>query len=242
MPARKRLSFLTEDRLNQGYVIILPGIEGYSYFNRSIARGLVAGGIPYAIEIYDWTLGPLAFFYNLRGGKLHRQQIEAISRKIMNYQSAHPGNPVYLVGHSGGGAMALMTLASLPEEVHVSGAVVIGAAVSPGYDVCPALKHTTEGIWNISSWGDLIFLGAGTLVFGTIDGHHALCAGLGGFRRSVHRNVEQRELPPLREIPYRIEFCRLRNLGGHFGATSPRFVGKEIASWLLPKAAMKDQR
>ena len=107
-------NLMTPERLSQGYVIVLPGIEGRSFLNRSIVRGLVAANVPYAIEIHDWTYGPLGYFCNLRDKRRHRSQADEIAGKIVRYRETHPRQPVYLVGHSGGGAMTLFTLERLP--------------------------------------------------------------------------------------------------------------------------------
>jgi hypothetical protein len=63
-------AWLEPERLERGYVIVLPGIEGRSFLNRGIAAGLSDAGVPYGIEIYDWTDGPLWGIYNLRSRKL----------------------------------------------------------------------------------------------------------------------------------------------------------------------------
>ncbi len=54
MAARFHRSLAGTTRLEHGLIIILPGIEGCSSINDSIARGLVAGQLPHAIRIIDW--------------------------------------------------------------------------------------------------------------------------------------------------------------------------------------------
>ncbi|MCK4602784.1 MAG: hypothetical protein KAU28_09980, partial [Phycisphaerae bacterium] len=48
------VKFMTEDRLEGGLVIILPGIEGESELNRNIRRGLVSAGVYRAMPIHSW--------------------------------------------------------------------------------------------------------------------------------------------------------------------------------------------
>ena len=43
----------TAERLQRGLVLVLPGVEGESCLNHSIARGLADGGVEAAIEIFD---------------------------------------------------------------------------------------------------------------------------------------------------------------------------------------------
>ena len=222
----------TPERYDRGYVIILPGIEGYSWFNRRIAAGIRRAGLPYAVEIYDWTLKWPLFLYNLRGSRRHRTQAQKIAAKITDYVEQAPGRPVYLIGHSGGGAMSLLSLATLPPEVRVTRAILLGAAISPGFDVRPALSRTTDGICNVTSYGDWFFLGVGTLALGTVDGRHVPSAGMVGFSASVHQALPA-DRARLIEMPYRQEYLWQRNWGGHFGYTSPKFVAETLKPMLM---------
>ena len=45
------------ERLDRGLVLILPGMEGRSFLNVSLMAGLLDAGLPYAMEILDWTTG-----------------------------------------------------------------------------------------------------------------------------------------------------------------------------------------
>jgi pimeloyl-ACP methyl ester carboxylesterase len=232
-------SQLDPHRLERGYVIVLPGIEGHSFLNRGIVRGLVDGGVPYAIENYNWTGGLLAFFANLRSTRRHRRQAELLREKILGYQDRFPGRPVYLIGHSGGAALSLLTLAGLPLERKVSGAVLLSAAISARYDCGHAIARTTRGIWNVSSWGDFPTLGVATTVIGGVDGWHMPCAGLCGFLKSPSNiaadspeteSARADSAPKLIELPYRVRMARHGNLSGHFGSTNRRF----IQNWIAP--------
>lgn len=217
-------------RLQQGYTLILPGIEGYSWLNRRIRRGLVEAGVPYAIQIHDWTLGLHRAIYNLRSEKLHRYQTLVIRNKILSYQRNYPHRPVFLIGHSGGGAMSLRTLECLPDRTTISGAILLGAAISPAYDLCPALKHVDRKIWNMTSLADFIFLGMLTLSAGTLDGCHSLSAGMTGFGNC---QLDPQLAARFEECPYRLEYFRYGHYSGHFGFTAPSFVKNYIAPLLM---------
>ncbi|SFJ54641.1 alpha/beta fold hydrolase [Planctomicrobium piriforme] len=232
----KTIKVLTEERLRQGYVIVLPGIEGASWINRRIVRGLLAADVPYAMEIHDWTYNWPLMLYNLRSRRLHTAQATELREKILDYQSRYPNRPVYLIGHSGGGGMTLETLAGLPQGTSIAGAVLLGAAMSPGYDFRVALQHVDRKIWNFSSWGDFLFLGLFTTVAGTIDGRMSPCAGMLGFNCQQLTNEERGKYE---EMPYRLEYCRDLHLAGHFGFTAPRFIRNWVAPLLMacPTAA-----
>ncbi|MGD9854242.1 MAG: hypothetical protein AB7U20_04745 [Planctomycetaceae bacterium] len=222
-------------RLEQGYVIVLPGVEGQSFLNRSIVRGLVAAGVPYGIEIHDWTAGLLGYFRNLRDSRRHRDQAEEIAGKIARYRDAHPSQPIYVIGHSGGGAMTLFTLERLPGSICATGGILLVPAISPAYDIGPALARTTRGLWNFSSWGDFFIVGLGTLVCGTCDGKHRPSAGMVGFSPAVRPENRPggHQRPTLHEVPYRPAMLRHGGLGGHFTLVNPVFVRHWIAPIVL---------
>ncbi len=229
----------TAERRACGHVIVLPGIEGHSRWNRSVVRGLQEAGLPYAIEIHDWTFGRMWSLWSLRSTHRHREQSQLIADKVIRSRREHPDAPLWLIGHSGGGAMALLTLALLPADVKVTGAVLLAPAISPTYDLAGALSHTNRGLWNFSSWGDWFFLIMGTTLMGTLDGRHTISAGARGFcppngttpsARSPDAVSQQTEAPRLVEVPWRREMLTCRNLAGHFGCVHSAF----IRDWVAP--------
>lgn len=225
---------LTDERREHGYVIVLPGVEGRSWWNRSIVRGLVAAKIPYAMEIYDWTWRWPFFAVNMRSEWLHVRQAKIVADKIQLYQNEFPDRPVYLVGHSGGGALALLALARLPADSTITGTALLGAAISPDFNLCGVLDKVTRGIWSFSSPGDCFFLGLMTCCGGTFDGKFSPCAGMTGFRGV---QLEQRQAGRFQEIRFRRQDIRWRNFGGHFGYTTKPFVRECVAPLMLPEEA-----
>ena len=154
---------VTPERLDQGFTVVLPGIEGKSVFNSNIAQGLIHGGVKSAVEVHDWTTGHLPLFLvHLRHIERNRDEARKLAQIIVEYQDRYPDRPVYLVGHSGGGGMALLTLEALPPDRKVTGVILLAVAVSRTFDLREALSKTERGIWNFYSPGDLVFLVAGT--------------------------------------------------------------------------------
>lgn len=227
-------AWMTAERLERGYTIVLPGVEGTSWFNISIARGLIDGGYEGSIEISDWTTGywPM-FVYHLMALERNRSQARAVAERIVAYQERYPDRSVTLIGHSGGAAMAVLVLEALPEEGKIDQAILLAGALSPDYDLSAALAHTQRGITNFYSGGDVLYLVAGTLALGTLDRQHAVSAGAVGFRTPEHLSSERREWYEslLHEEPYRREMFWSLNFGGHFGPANRKFV----AQWVAPR-------
>jgi len=219
-----------EERLEQGYVLVLPGIEGKSTLNFNISLGLIDGGIPSAIEIHDWTTGFWPFcIYPPRSSRA-RREAKIIAQKILDYQSDYPNRPTFLVGHSGGAGVVVHVLESLPQDRKVTGAVLLGPAISRSYDLSQALGRTECGIWNFYSPLDLLFLTGCTLLFGTADGRHAVAAGAWGFCTPAHLSPEKLGLytARLHQVRYRATMASRWHFGGHFGWANRLFV----ADWL----------
>ena len=225
--------FRTPARYGRGLVIVLPGIESQSFLNHGIVWGLSDGGWQGAIEIDDWTTSCKLFFvYHLRGWRRNMRQAQRIALRIVAYQSEFPGRPVHLVGHSGGGALAILALEALPADRQVTSAILLAPAIAPGYPLTIALQRTERGIWNFWSPLDVIFLGAGTLLLGTIDGRLRPSSGMIGFREPAGLSEADRQLyrQKLHQRAYASRMARTFNFGGHFGCVNRVFV----ESWIAP--------
>lgn len=220
-------------RMKNGLIIILPGIEGCSSINDSIARGLFAAGLPHSIQIIDWCRfrpwNPLHLVMH----RHNRDRARVIADLIISYQSNFPGQPVHLIGHSAGAGMALFVLENLRNDQAVTSVTLMAAAVSRKFAVTPLLSRTKAGIWNFYSPLDLPTVGLGTIIFGTMDRRHTVSAGALGFQMvdSESSSVvsEQEAAPDLYQICYDRGMAKLWNFGGHFGYTNAVFVQNRIA-------------
>jgi pimeloyl-ACP methyl ester carboxylesterase len=226
---------LSDVRMNQGYTIILPGILGHSYWDNNTVRGLVAAQVPSAIEVYDWTLGPHMMPANVLYEPRRKRQIQKIAAKIVDYQNRYPGRPVHLIGHSGGANMVVSTLESLPPDRRVTVALLLSAPLSCDYDLRKAQRHTERGVHNFHSPYDvLIGQGIGS-VAAVKNGSNPLTAGFVGFSMPSKLTPDERGLYDelLAEHGFSWEMAASGHFGGHFGWTTPDFVGEQIAPILL---------
>jgi len=227
------MNFRSAERRDHGYTLVLNGIEGAHVGHAGFVAGLKSGGVPSEIEIVDWTTGtPALMLVHLRASGRNQRQAEQIAAKIVAYQDEHPGRPVNIIGHSGGGGMTLLTLNALPKDRKVDSAILLAAAISPDFDLRPAFSKVERGIWNYSSAvGDSPLLVAGTTVFGNIDGRHGPSAGAIGFRIPSTANVFDRRAyaDKLFERPYRPQMALNGNLSDHYGCMSFLFARNELA-------------
>jgi pimeloyl-ACP methyl ester carboxylesterase len=232
---------VSDDRLDHGLVLILPGIEGHSFLNMAILHGLADGGLRYAMDVFDWTTGNRFYtLYHLRAWQRNLRVAQQLAERIVKYQDKYPGRPVWIVGHSGGGAMALLTAKALPQNHRLTGLILLAAAISPRFDISQILGKVERGIWNFHSWLDCVFVGIGTTIFGTFDGRHMPSAGMLGFLPTPNSNgltltPESTDGPTLIEIAYHPRMIAAFNLGGHFGCVNRVFISENIAPLIRGK-------
>lgn len=213
-------------RLDQGLVIVLPGVEGRSPLNEGICNGLAMGGVKSAVCLYDWT-GPWGPIHNLRSQERNRDVAGDIAWEIHEYHRKYPGRPVVLVGQSGGGAMAVWVTEAMTGKQSVDGIVLLDAALSPEYPLDTALMRCRRGIVNFYSTRDWFLLGVGTTIAGTMDGEHTSSAGRVGFtvpRAGGRPTVYKR----LFQIGWSPEMARTGHWGIHVTSGADKFVQQYV--------------
>ena len=234
-PYDKETLYVNPDRAGKGVVVILPGIEGESRANRDIRQGLQAAGVPYALVIYRWGApvpGLGGMLINQADVSRNRRQAEELASQVAAYQMKHPNVPVFFIGHSAGGGIAVFTLEALGRIAGakpIDGAFLLSSSLSADYDLTDALRMTRRGLVNVSNIDDNL-LNTGTATFGNVDGKHGDSAGRVGFARSY---------PKVFERPITNEQAR-RELGvvdvPHFVATHEQLIEKYAPAWILSES------
>jgi len=222
---------VTGSRLEKGLVVVLPGIEGRGPLNQAICDGLNAGGVDCAIELYDWTssLGPLV---NLRSELRNRRVAGRVADRILVYRDAYPGRPVVLVGHSGGGAMAVWVAEHLTWSGKIDAVVLIAPSLSAEYPLDRAIANTRRGIVNFYSTHDWILLS--TTITGTMDGEHASPAGRVGFLLEPAA-IRAGQYDRLFQIGWDPRMALTGHMGGHLSSAAGSFVSSYVAPLVLAK-------
>ncbi len=217
--------YLTDTHKENGLVVILPGIEGEGIYNHNIRKGLVSAGCYRAIPIYNWGLPIPGLGLVINQTPLGKKEAaKKIANMIESYQDNYPGRPVYLVGHSGGGGMAVFAAEGLSPGRKIDGLILLSASISSNYNLSKALSHCRGGLVNFYNPEDSALLGLGTAIMGNVDGGHGPSAGLRGFSRA-YRNVWQIQLTP--------QMTRKSGGFAHDAATRPTFVSRYVAPWVL---------
>lgn len=175
---------ITRAQQERGYILVLEGIDFNVWQMAGTYHGLRDAGIDAAIDVPDWGYRNVfnSGYRNLSDLPNNRRLCEQFARRIGDYLREYPGRPVDIIGYSGGGALAVMTAEALPPGVTLDRIILLGAALSPDYDLSTALSRCRRGIVNFYSSADCLVLGAGTKLYGTIDRRKTPAAGHVGFR------------------------------------------------------------
>ncbi len=163
-----------------GRILVLPGV----YNTRFQLAGFVKRAeerLPgFDVEVRRWGT-PLLALKNLRAHERNVATAADLAAEIAEWRAAHPDEPFYLVGYSGGGGMAVLVAAALPDGVAIDRLILIAPAISPDYPLeREVLPKVREFVANYASERDLQ-VGWGTRTFGTIDREHVDSAGAVGF-------------------------------------------------------------
>jgi pimeloyl-ACP methyl ester carboxylesterase len=207
-------------------LIHLPGIAGARLLDRYFVAGLREGGYEGEIEVYDWTAGDPGL-----GALLARRRNDAQAAKLAEHIKgllrADPDLKIRLVGHSGGAGIATWALERLPEGMQVETLVFVAPALSQRYDLSRALAHVRDKAYAFTSENDVLVLGAGTRMLGTIDGVKEEASGLRGFTRPD--GADDAQYAKLVPMPYTAAWMALGNIGDHIGPMGRTFAHEIIS-------------
>jgi len=211
-----------------GLVLMVDGVGGLDLCGTALRYVMGAERSPLTVRLVDWGHGWGRWYADLSNAENHAAHAGAMAAEVLAYRDRHPGAPVYLVGKSGGTGLVVRALEALPADA-VEAAVLLAPAVSAGYDLGRALRAVRREAVVFWSPLDLIVLGAGTRVFGTVDRVKAVSAGLVGFRPPPGVGSAYAKL---RQVRWGRSMALTGYLGGHVGVDSPAFRRKYVVPLL----------
>jgi pimeloyl-ACP methyl ester carboxylesterase len=217
-----------------GVVFVIGGIGGLDPLNFWVPLTLPRAGVPHEVRNFPWTHGKGRILRDLQDLRHLLGKGAELADAVRAVKAAEPDRPVYLLAHSAGTAVALAAAEQLPPGT-LERIVLLSAAVSPDYDLRPALRATRGELVTFCSPWDLFFLSWGTSQFGTADRYYGASAGLKGFRFPPDLDEEgQRLYGRVVQLQWRpeqmLEFCG----GLHHSPCMPHYLSSRIAPWLKP--------
>jgi hypothetical protein len=221
-----------EGRDGWGLVLVADGVGGLDLCGTGLRYVMGAAKLPFVVRVVPWGHGLGRWHADLTNAINRDAKARVIAEEVRAFRADRPGAPVCLVGKSGGTGLVVKALEHLGEG-SVDVVVLISPAVSPRYDLTPALKAVRREMVVFWSPLDVFVLGAGTRIFGTIDRIRTVSAGLVGFRVPRPGTDEQQaQYAKLRQVRWGPKMATTGYLGGHVGPDSPAFLRKYVVPLL----------
>ncbi|MBK8270404.1 MAG: hypothetical protein IPK83_19760 [Planctomycetes bacterium] len=218
---------IVEKGVGPGHIVMLPGVEGNAWQLSGVKQGLRDAGLDWTIEIIPWGSPPFHSLVNLTDLPANLKRADRIAARLAELCREKPDAKLVLVGYSGGGGLAMLTVNVLPDDLMLDRIVLVAGAISNDYDTSKAERHCRDTLVNIYSPRDGI-VGWGTSVFGTIDRKKVISAGHSGF---VDASGRVRESPKLLQIGWNESWQQYGHGGSHVC-----YLYREWAKHVLAKA------
>lgn len=219
-------------KVRPGVVILVEGIGGFNLMQLSGKIGFHNAGLPHKVEQFYWSHGFGRFMCDLQDERHVLEKGMDLAKEIWKRKKENPKEPIYLIGHSGGTGVAVRAAELLPKNT-IQRMILLSSALSPEYNLVPALSACKNGIVSYYSPHDHFFLRFGTSQFGTIDRMYCTSAGCQGFE--VPKELfacEKQAYSNLRQIPWNSKMILHGNFGNHTGTVQPSFLEHEVSRWL----------
>jgi hypothetical protein len=210
-------------------VLVADGVGGAELCSLGLKYAAAWSGAGIEVRGIGWGHGFGRWYRDLTETAWHARQADRLAASVA--QAREEGRDVHVVGKSGGTGIVVWALERLPAG-SVASAVLLAPALSPRYDLSRALKAVRGEMTVFHSPLDLIVLGAGTSIFGTVDRVRTAAAGLGGFQRPPGLVVTDAEdedpYARLRQVRWTPRMGRTGYLGGHVGPDLPGFLRQYV--------------
>lgn len=214
--------YVTPQRKERGLVIILPGVEGGSLYSNAVRLGLEMAGVNLALVVRNWS-GILPGWLYAFSERAARRRAALLMRRIDAYRDEHPGRPVFIVGHSGGGCISLFAAEQAGRDGRpLDGVVAMSTALGPKYDLSAALAGVRQGLVTVHSPSDWQ-LRALTSIGCNFDQTWSRTAGQTGFLAPPPESDGR-----LMQIGWEPAMRQEGHYGGHIGCTHPHWVARHL--------------
>jgi pimeloyl-ACP methyl ester carboxylesterase len=222
--------------LKPGVVFVIGGIGGVDPLQACAQVALPLAGVPHEVRVFEWTHNKFRMLRDLQDLRYLKEKAVELAAEVRAVKAEDPSRPVFLLGHSAGAAVALEAAALLPPAT-LERIVLLSAAVSPMYDLRPALRATRGEVVAFHSPLDVFILHFGTCTFGTVDRYYSDAAGMVGFQVPSDLTEEDRRLyARLVQSGWKPEMCLERRCW-HNSTCMPLFLGLRVTPWLTQPLA-----
>jgi hypothetical protein len=203
-------------------IIAMDGVGGTGIMPQTLGLAMKMAGTDISVQKFFWTHGLGRPLRDLQD----RENIENKSLELLELLQRLNGEgcSVQVVAKSGGSIVAVKALEKLPPSSVVS-LVLLSPAISPGYDLSPALRAVEKKMFCFYSNHDRVYLSLGTSMFGTSDGVRGKSAGCVGFLAPADESAEPEQYSKLEQVPWHPSMLARLHIGMH--------LGNSMLPWLL---------
>ena len=214
-----------------GVVFVVGGVGGVDPLQTYAPFALPLAGVPHEVRVFEWTHGKFHMLRDLQDLRYLKDKASELADAIRAVKAEDPSRPVFLLGHSAGAALSLEAAGQLPPGT-LERLILLSAAVSPMYDLRPALRATRGEVVAFHSPLDVFMLHFGTSIFGTVDRYYMDAAGMKGFQVPDDLDAKDRRLyDRLVQSGWKPEMCLERRCW-HNSTCMPLFLGMKVTPWL----------
>jgi predicted peroxiredoxin len=211
--------------LSKKVIVAMDGVGGTISMPLSLKMAMKMARTDHDVRVFFWTHGvwqPIKDLTDRAHIEKKAAELHALLASLIE-----DGAQVQLVAKSGGSIVAIKALEKLPEG-SVGSVVLLSPAISPGYDLGPALKAVSGNLHCFYSRYDRFYLQLGTTLFGTSDGVKGPSAGLIGFKTPAEKeqvSAHDHHYAKLRQTPWTPHMLRHLHIGLH--------LGNSLLPWLM---------
>lgn len=205
---------------NDMIIFTVDGVGGAGVMPLTMQYVVKVARANFDVRHFVWTHGFGRIVADIRDRKHMYDKGELLAKTIL--QLTESGRKVAIVAKSGGTGVALKALELLPANT-VETVVLLAPAVSPQFNLTPALDAVRGKMYSFNSSYDLFWLGLCTSLVCTADGVKAVAAGCVGF-------ADPEKYEKLEEITWNALMLRSLHFGTHTGTSMYPF----LSAYVLP--------
>jgi len=214
-------------------LFVLDGVGGFQFAPLLIRRALRQESAAIGTVLYAWQFGlPGEIWTDLMWLRRNRVMGARLARRLLSFHRHHPQARIHLAAFSGGAGIGVFALETLGRRSVVETLLLPCPAISPTYNLGPALQNVARAYAWVSA-RDTGILGLGTRVFGTTDRQFTAAAGSLGFKRPPGlARGDANAYDRLWEVHWAPELKQLGHSGGHTGWVSVPFLRRHLLPML----------
>lgn len=204
-------------------LFVVDGAGDFRATSRALNKAIAAEELPIQLETFIWSHGYCRIFADQTDMENVRTQGHRLADEILATRQAHPGCPIFLLGHSAGCGVVLTAAERLPANT-LDRIILFAPSVAADYDLRPSLASSRLGIDSFCSLKDYWYLNTGTLLCSLKHCQACSAAGCTGFRPPPPEAGDSALYAKLRQYPWRPWLAWTGHDGGHYGCYQQGFL------------------